>query len=576
MVRRAPIVAVLFLAAACASEAPKRRAEEPRPADPWDDVPHSNEWLYATREAKGSHEAECKAAFEWIDGESGCRGTGCAHGKDLAKDWLARCEPHDGAHVDAVKKALPELSTKARQESSPCTEEADVLLRDGCPKSGDCAVAVQSWATRCAKAEGSPLTVRMLERVVERKSGERAKLDVRGCDDLLGDITKGAACANTFACEESLKEVEAYRTRCEGAGDKPGMATAVLTLSIQHGAGRPAKPVLARPPALKNRELPTALDDGMGAALWVCGERTKDLARYLEKRRTCTSGEVVYARAWKRDGGFDVRLGKLAFPDDRTFSARFPSLALDGELELRDAQELAAFEAELTKIGELAQRSPADAAVSLGKAIVARALALHRSGAFREALASKDGALVPAMRELGARKAKAAKTKLTVAELAGFVARARTRAFADVTADGAVSPGVATRATELETEGVLTKGMAAYVDALKPAEAQARLRKVDARTAKLALAYGKIQAETCGAAEKRLNAAEQKMLACAFGVEPCDEAGAAALTKEIDDARQQADTARHQLDAVVTGAAAAHKSELVELASSAGCLEPWW
>lgn len=576
MARRALITSTLLLVAACASEAPKRRAEEPRPADPWDDVPHSNEWLYATREATGGHESECKAAFTWIEGEADCRGSGCAHAKNLAKDWLSRCEPHDGAHVDAVKKALPDFSAKARQEASPCSDEADSLLRDGCPKTGDCKAAVQSWATRCGKVEGSPLTARMLERVVERKTGEKAKLDARSCEELFADIGKGSACSNTFACEEALKEVDAYRARCETAGDKPGMAAAVLALSITHGAGRPSKPVMARAAALKNREISTALDDGMGAALWVCGERTKDLARYLEKRRSCTAGEVVYARAWKRDGAFEVRIGKLAFPDDRTFSARFPSLAVDGEAELRDAQELAAFEGELAKVGEQAQRSAPDAAIALGKVIVSHALALHRSGAFREALAAKDGALVPAMRELGVMKAKAAKSKLTVAELAGFVARARTRAFADVTAEGAVAPGTPTRATELETESVLTKGMAAYLEALRPAETQAKLRKVDGRTAKLAFAYGKIQAEACGTAEKRLHDAEQKMLACAFGVDPCDEAGAAALTKEIDDARQQADTARHQLDAVLTGAASAHKGELVQLSSSAGCLEPWW
>ncbi len=575
MVRRL-LASTLLLVAACASEAPKRRAEPPRPADPWDDTPHSNEWLYATREASGGHPTECKAAFTWIEGEAECRGAGCVHAKDLAKDWLARCEPHDPDHVDAVKKALPDLAAKARQDASPCSEESEALLRDGCPKTGDCAEAVQAWATRCSKLEASPLTVRMLERVVERKTGRKGKLDGRSCEDLFADIGKGSSCSNTFACEAALKEVDAYRARCEVAGDKPGIAAAVLSLGITHGAGRPAAPVLTRAGALKNREVATALDDGMGAALSVCGERTSDLARYLAKRRECKDGEIVYARAWKRDGGLEVRLGKLAFPDDRTFSARFPSLAVDGEAELRDAQDLAAFEAELGKIAGLAQGSARDAAASLGKLVVAHALALHRSGAFREALSSKDAALVPAMRELGAQKAKAAKAKLTVAELAGFVARARTRAFADVGPDGAVAVGAATRATEFETEGVLTKGMAAYQEALKPGEAQAKLRKVDARTAKLALAYGKIQADTCGAAEKRLSDAEQKMLACAFGVQPCDEAGAAKLTKEIDDARQQADAARHQLDAVLTGAASSYKGELVERSSSAGCLEPWW
>lgn len=565
------LLASSLLASACGG-APKKKVHEAPPEDPWDRTPHSDEWLHATRDVSGGHEAECKAVAEWIAGEEGCRATVCAHAKDLAKDWLSRCKPHDAGDVATVEEQLAVTSKRAKQDETPCGGELEAILQGECEGDKTCRAPAAAWATRCGATDGTPLVMRMLERSVERRAGERVKLDARSCGELLAEVTAGASCAQQFACEDALRKVETYRMRCEGEG-KPSLAAAVLTLAITHGADKKARPVLAQTSTLTAREISTALDDGTGAALWVCGERTVDLASYLAKRRACKDGTVVYAKAFKREGGLEVRLGTLAFPDDRTFSARFPTLAVDGEAELRDAQALSKFEADL---GAVAKSTPAEGVALLGRTMVGAAAAIRRSAAFREALSAADAGLGPAMRELGKLKAAAAKKKMTVAELAGFHARAQERAFADLSDAGVVTPGVATRATELETAELLPRSMAAYLEGYRPADAVAKLRKVDAKTAGLARSYAKIQATACGAAQKRLSEAEQQMIACAFGAAACDEARVSSLTRAIDESRAAAEGARHQLDTVMTGAAQAYKGELVQLAATEGCLEPWW
>lgn len=565
------LLALALSVAACGS-APKKKSDEPKRAeDPWDKTPHSDEWLHATRDVPSGHESECKGVVKWIEGEKECRGKMCSHAKDLAKDWLSRCESYDEPHLEGIRDLYDSFKKRAKEEQSPCGREAEEILRGSCGKDKTCKTTAEDWGTKCGKLDGTPLVVRMMERVVERKlDGEKFKMDARGCDDMLAEIAKGSACAQQFACEEALSGVDAYRKRCD-AGETPSLGPAVLIAAISQGAGRPTA-VPAKASKLTDKQMATALEDGSGAALWVCGTRTTDLATYVAKRRDCKDGDVVYAKGFKKDDQLEVRTAKLPFTNDVEFAARFPSLAVHGEHELRDAQSLAAFEAKLADIAKLG----ADGATPLVRLVIEHASALRRSAAFREALGSKDGALSAALGEIGKRKAAAAKGRLTVAELAGLHGRAETRAFADLSAEGTVSVGASTRAAELETAELLPKAMEAYRDAYKPAQAVAKTRKVDKRTAELAKAYGKIQATGCGSAQKALSGAEQAYLACAFGVTSCDDAKKAGILSDLDKARKDAEAARHNLDVVMTGAAAQFRSQLVEISTTEGCFEPWW
>jgi hypothetical protein len=566
----------IVLVAACGGPPPKKVKEPRPPEDPWDAAPHSGEWLYVTRDVQGGHETECQAVAEWIAGESACEANACGHGSSLAKDWLSRCPAIDKDDEPAVRDMAAKLKQRARGDDNACATDAEAILRGECDGDASCKTAAQSWATRCGATLGSPLVMRMVERSVERKVGKRTTLDARNCDELFGDVKKGVACANQIACGDATKAVTTYRARCVSDEEPDTIAAASAAASVLVGAGERVPKLAVRASKVSPRDVATALEDGSGVALSVCGERVQPLAGYVQKRAACKDGAIVFARAVKSGDGLELRVGTLPFPDDVTFAARFPSLVVHGEAELRDAQALAGFEAALDKAAALASSDAAGALPVLAKAVAQNAAALRRTPAFREALTARDAALVPALKELGKLKAKAAKTKLTVAELSGLLARADTRAFADVLVDGTVSVGGQSRASELDTVELLPRSMAAYREGVKPALALGKLRKVDAKTSAMALKYGKMKAQACGEAERKLSQTEGEAIACAFGATPCDDAKLVALGTVLDEARAAAESARHQLDLVTTGPAAGGKDELVQVAATAGCLDPWW
>ena len=573
MRRFARLALVVLVATACGGPPPKK-AREPRAAeDPWDAAPHSGEWLYVTRDVTGGHAAECKAVAEWIAGEDGCEATVCTHARSLAKDWVSRCAKLDADDVQAVRDTLRKVEARAKSDEEPCATEADEILKGSCEGDPSCKTSAQAWATRCGAKVSSPLLLRMIERSVERRGGKRTSLDARGCDELLVEVKKGYACAQQFACEDAAKAVTTYRARCVSDDEPDTLAAAIVELAVLRGAQTgPSKLAVAKG-KISARDVATALEDGAGAALSVCDERVVDLASYVKKRIACKGGSVTFARAFKSEQGLEVRLGTLPFADDATFAARFPSLAVHGEAELRDALALAAFEAAL----DAATKSPpTEAAIALARAVAQHAAAIKRAAAFREALAARDAALAPALREIGKAKAKSAKARLTVAELSGLLARADSRAFADVGPDGVVSVGASSRASELETSDILPRAMSAYRDAVKPALALGKLRRVDAKTIAMAKQYGRMKAQACGEAENKLSDTEAQAIACAFAVTPCDETKLAALGAALDETRTAAEEARHQLDLVMTGPAAGGRNELVQAAATAGCLEPWW
>lgn len=576
MRRSACFFVSIVLVAACGGPPPKKVKEPRPPEDPWDQAPHSGEWLYVTRDVQGGHQAECQAVAEWIAGESSCEGAACAHGSSLAKDWLSRCPAVDKDEEPAVREVAAKLRQQAKGEESACVTDAETILKGNCEGDPSCKATAQTWATRCGGAMGSPLVLRMVERSVERKSGKRTTLDSRTCDELFGEVKKGLACADQIACAEVAKSVTTYRARCASDEEPDTIAAAAAAASVFVGAGERVPKLPVRASKVSPRDVATALEDGSGVALSVCGERVLPLAAYVKKRAACKDGSIVLARAVKASDGLELRVGTLPFPDDVTFAARFPSLTVHGEAELRDAQSLGAFEAALEKASGLARTDAMAALDVLARAVVQNAAAIRRTPAFREAFTARDAALVPALKELGKLKAKAAKGKITVAELSGLLARADTRAFADVLPDGTVSVGGQSRASELDTTELLPRSMIAYREGVKPALALGKLRKVDAKTSAMALKYGKLKAQACGEAEKKLSQTEGEAIACAFGATPCDEAKLVALGTTLDETRAAAESARHQLDLVTTGPAAGGKDELVQVAATAGCLDPWW
>ncbi len=576
---------LIVVASACSGEPPPRSREPAAPADPWASLPPVPEWLHVTRDFSGDRKAECAQVAKWIEGEAGCTGPLCGHGKDLADGWLARCASIAGAEAAGkVKELRASLADKADAKASACATQAEAILRDGCgAEDKTCELSAQRWATRCAKAEASPITERLLERAVERRLDEptRVTLDTRACDELRGPLAAAARCDHKFKCEEAWKGVELYRSRCEeGDAPKPSIATAALELIVQHGAELKTAPVAIRPdsPLVTAADVPLALADGSGAVVSVCGARSLDLAGYLAQRKACAGGQIVLARAFRSaQGGTEVTLGTLEVPSDAVFLRRFPTLLAMGEREERDRAALAAFEAELDRDASTAKSNAPEAALALGRAVLARAADLRLRPAFAAALTKRDAALAPAMRELGKAKLGAMrKGRLDAGELLGLYARAQDRAFADLGPEGAVLPGAASRGLYLDTAALLPNATVAFLDALRPADAVARTKRIPPKAVEAAIERGRQQAAACGAALKRLQEAKQSLVACAFGQETCADARVAELEKAIDESLARTEESFATLTLLRSGPAAEASQELAAAAQSAGCREPWW
>lgn len=567
-----PVLAFAFVQLGCPTERMPPPKEAAGPEDEWSRIPPSKEWLYATSEFNGPHKAECDHVLGWVKGEDACKASLCEHGLTLAKEWVQRCTPlAEGGIVESVKAMEGQLGSRSSGKPTECARSFDGIVQDGCGDDKNCLATGQRWATRCAKSEGTPLVMRMLQRTIERKAEQGAdpvKLDVRTCDELAADVMEAAKCKDRFACAEAIHRVTAYRDRCESDTEKPSLATATAMATVLFFGGKPIEPIPVRADGkmLTPGEAPVMLDDKTGGVITVCDERASDLGRYMEARKACQGGRMVVARGFPTSRGGEVRIGSLDFPDDATFSARYPTIVAAGELELRDKEATALLDAELAKA---ASAPAADGARLVAKAMIANVLSIKRSAPVRAVLAKRDESLSPALKEIAKAKLAATRSKVSPADAAGVVNRGKTRPFADLALDGSVEIGAATRAFTFDTSALLPKATAAGGGVIRGG------RRVDPRTAKNEKARGVAAAQACGAALKRLSDTKKGLATCNFGLEPCDDAKHAQLLKTVDEARHAAEAAYRDLESVRT-AVADEADALTRSAETAGCREPWW
>ncbi len=575
-----PLFAFSLAVAGCPTERMSHPKDAPPAEDEWSRIPPSKEWLYATSEFNGPHKSECDHVLGWIKGEEGCRASLCEHGRDLGEEWLTRCaslEPD--AVVEEARRVKVALTARAGEAPTECGKHLEEMVRDGCGDGVACLTAGQRWSTRCAKTEGTPLVTRILLRVIERRQEQGAepiKLDPRTCDELRLDMVEAGKCKDRFVCQEAAPRVETYRERCESASERPTIATAVNELTVLVGGGKPHESILTRAgsPALAPADVPVPLGDGSGGIIYVCEERASDLGRYVASRKACQGGKMVVARAFPTPSGVEVRVGGLDFPDDASFSARYPTIVATGEVELRDRESAAALAAELDKAAEQGKSASgaAESARLLTKAVVTHALFVKRAPAARELLTKRDELFAPALKEIAKAKLAAGKGfKVPPADVAGLFARARTRAFADLADGGAVVIGAPGRGFTLDTAAILPRAMEAYLGVLKAA----RPRKLDAKTAAAEKARGLAAAQACGGSEKKLQDIKKALVSCNFGLEACDDAKHAALAKSVDEARLAAESAFHELEAARTDDEE-DADALRRAADAVACREPWW
>jgi hypothetical protein len=573
------IVALSFAITGCPTEGERPPKDAPPAEDDWSRMSASKEWLYATGDFSGPHKAECDHVLGWIKGETTCKGSLCEHARELAGEFIRRCAAYEEAAVIEVARSVQvELTGRATEAPSDCGKAFDDLVREGC-SAAECQSRGQRWATRCAKTEGSPLVLRILQRVVDRRrdqGAEASDLDPRTCDELRAEVMEAGKCKDRFVCEESTGRVLMYRERCESEAERPTIATAVAELTVLVGGGKPPEAILTRAGSggVAAGEVPVPLSDGSGGVIFVCEDRASDLARYASSRKTCQGGKLVVARAFPTSKGVEVRAGALDFPDDATFSARYPTILATGELELRDKEAAAALAADLGKAAELGKSSGgvAEAARILARAVVAHVLAIKRSPGVRAELTHRDELLSPALKEIAKGKLAASRgLKVPAAEAAGLLTRARTCAFADIAADGSVQAGAPGRAFTLSTTALLPRAMEGYLSVLKGA----RPAKLAGRAATAEKERGLRAAEACGASEKRLQEIKKSLVSCNFGLEACDSAKHASFVKSVDEARVAAESAFHEMESART-ADAADAEAIHHAAEAAGCREPWW
>jgi hypothetical protein len=542
--------------------------------DEWSRAP-SPAWLVATHGASAAHPAECAASLAWLEKDEGCAGAACGRAAALGKEWLTRCPKIDDAHAARVKELVTRFTERADQAPSACDEQAEAMLRDGCRKAS-CVSSAQTWATRCAARLKSPLTVRFVERLVERKieSEERIELDPRSCDALGAEVLPGAGCRDQFACADAFKKFDVVRERCTDAADLPTVAVGAVAVSMAAGAKQKPPRIRVRAGASKvtPAESALALGDGSGVAVAVCDDRPAAVDEYVAARAACKNGQIDIARAFSVGDAVEVRFGKLAFPDDATFEARFPTIHLAGEVEARDRRSAGA-------LAGVFAGAAAEGRGAKGLAAALRALRTafdHHGGAVRRATSPLPGeeALAPLFAELG--RAKRARASASGAgDASGILARGRTRPLADIDEKGGVKAGAASPAGRIDATKALPSAMRAYVAALDPG-GRGGAPRVDAATANKARATGLERARACAESEKRLQSFKATLVSCAFELESCAPDKLAEATAAVDDGMVAAAAAWDAFDTARTGAASAFAGELTDAAQAAGCREPWW
>lgn len=563
--------------------APEREAQAPvAPADEWASLPKSPEWLHATAGFSGGRKEECVEIAKWVLGEAECHASACEHGKDLARDWLSRCTKLTPDSVAKVKELLPRYEERAGQPGSPCAARIKPILEGKCGDDATCEAQAQRWVTRCAGAEGSPLGVQILARFVQRRVNDHdVELDTRSCLDLRTEIAGAVSCGDRFKCQDAASKIDVYRSRCEDEGDRPPLSLALAEVTISVAADRKVEPLLAGPDdetfaALVKGKLPPAVADGSAIVVSVCGARVADAEAYFAARNECEAGgEIVFARAFKLQGGFEVRTGRVATGDTAAFVARYPSLLMPGERDRFEKERGTTFDTQLDKAAKLAAdpKTPAAGLTELLALFRDHGREIFRSEARRAAIKAKDASFVPALKLIGKAKAQAKGPKK---ELGSIASRAPKHAFSDVDADGSARFGAFSWAAVFDTGALLPEAHAAYLKELKGFFIKyAKDLPADEVDADEARAFGVI-AEECQANGERARSSERALLECAFGQRTCDAGQIEAFQKTAEKARSDAEAGFVAATFFQSTAGAQAAGFYGKVMSTAQCTAPTW
>ena len=425
----------------CGADVPAQRAQVGRRESAEKHRNFSTAWIYSVGEVDSVGAAECQKAFRVIDQERQCNGRACQLARDMARDYLEACVGADSnEQVSQIRELAIPLRERAAQPPYSCTDKPSHWISSGCERNSSCEADVQRWATRCASRIHSPLTVHILERVVENSLSDphRVQLDVHGCEEFGKDLRLVENCDKAFDCQDALPKVDLFMQRCaEGKRQMVSLREAFSVARIQLVAEREYKPIALSSQVAQIETLPRIpiLNDASGFAFKVCDAMVSSVSAYVDQRQKCEKGELVLLRAVKKETGNELDFVRVPHPSDPKFQAVFPALLVRGEVaerEKRGAEKLN------DALASAKGASLANAFALVNQTYAMLPLTARRSDAVRKQFAAHDADLVAMLSEIGAAKARIAKTRTSELELIAFMRRSIRFPFADVGTDGVV------------------------------------------------------------------------------------------------------------------------------------------
>jgi hypothetical protein len=510
----------------CGADAPAKRAQGPRGERSGQRHSYSSAWIYSVGEVDSVGATECKKAYSLIDGERECTGRACQVGRDMARDYLASCSDVDPDHLSQVRELSNVLRERASQPPTSCSDKPNHWIKDGCGTNGACESEVGRWATRCANRIHSPLTVQILERVIENSFSEphRVKLDIHGCEDFAKELRKVESCDKAFDCQDALPKAEQFLQRCaEGKRLVLSVRDAFGVARVQLGADKEFKaiPVATQTAQVESQPSLPILADNSGLVFKVCDEMTTSVANYVDQRQRCENGEVVLLRAVKRGTGPELDIVRVPHQSDRKFQAAFPSLLVIGENSEREKRGLQSLNQALDALGGA---TLANGFKAINQAYAALPPSARRSDAARQLFVQHDAGLVAWANELGDAKARIAKTRTNELELIGFMRRTLKFPFSDVTCEGVVQLGSTCDLSELALGQELGASYAAYAGKLeKWADTLAKSKLKGTGGFAAVVAAANQQTKNCTASKKQAAEARASFDSCITGQKPCGD-----------------------------------------------------
>ncbi len=532
----------------CGPDAPVKRTRLPQDESAQRHHNYSAAWIYAIGEVDSLGSTECSKAANLLEGEINCNARICRYPRELARDYLASCQTAGGSkQVSRVQELLPKFEGRSQEPAVDCTEKAIGWITQGCGKNGACEEAVQRWATRCASVVQSPLTVQILERVVENSLAEprRVKIDVHGCEDFTKDLRAGESCSKLLECENALPKAEQYVLRCsESKRHAVPLRDAFSIAHVQLGADREFKPI-----ALTNRKVLVddvpgllILSDNSGFVYKVCGDLVADLGSYLELRQKCVKGDVVLLRALPRKDGPELAIVTVDHESDEMYTTAYPSLSVKGEASQRETRALE----RLSQALKSASSSNLSGWLAeLNIAYAAMPLSLRGTERISQLFKQSDASLVAPLRDLADAKLQVVRQRKSELEMAAFLRRALRLPFSDVTMAGAVEWGAASDLSELAVGSDLKLSYASYSEKLLDFQ-QKTIKTKFRGTERFAefMSSANQQSKACAIAQQKNSEALTAFDICTGGEKACTADERKELWNQLVAARSQWRVAR--------------------------------